>query len=75
LQTIRPGYSLVNLRFGADMGKSELSLNIHNLTNQKPNLGDIGYVGYGTYSSSGVIIPSVATLPTTTVTVQFRRKF
>jgi iron complex outermembrane receptor protein len=75
LQNIRPGYSLVNLRFGADMGKSELSLNIHNLTNEKPNLGDIGYVGYGTYSNSGVIIPSVATLQTTTVTVQYRRKF
>jgi L-alanine-DL-glutamate epimerase-like enolase superfamily enzyme len=39
----RPSYSLANLRFGVQSGPSEASLNIRNLTNAKPNLGDIGY--------------------------------
>ena len=45
-EATRPGFSLVNLRFGVDRRNSELSLNIHNLSNAKPNLGDIGYLGY-----------------------------
>ena len=36
--------SLANLRFGVKHEKQEVSLNIHNLANAKPNLGDIGYV-------------------------------
>lgn len=72
-QATRPGYSLVNLRFGVDFGKSEISLNIHNLTNAKPNLGDIGYVGYAQVNSAGGVIPQVATLPTTTVVLQYTK--
>lgn len=74
-EATRPGYSLANLRLGVDVGKSEISLNVHNLTNAKPNLGDIGYVGYAQFNSSGGVIPNVATLPTTTVLLQYRRDF
>jgi len=74
-EATRPGYSLANLRLGVDLGKSEISLNVHNLTNAKPNLGDIGYVGYAQFDSSGQVIPHVATLPTTTVLLQYRRSF
>lgn len=74
-EATRPGYSLANLRLGVDMGKSEISLNVHNLTNARPNLGDIGYVGYAQFNSSGMVIPNVATLPTTTVELQYRRSF
>ncbi len=58
----RPPYSLANLRFGVKRDKQEMSLNFHNLGNAKPNLGDIGYVGYAQYSPAGVVIPQVATL-------------
>jgi len=74
-EATRPGYSLANLRLGVDVGRSEISLNVHNLTNAKPNLGDIGYVGYAQFDSSGGVIPNVATLPTTTVLLQYRRSF
>ncbi|HEX8754799.1 MAG TPA: TonB-dependent receptor [Steroidobacteraceae bacterium] len=74
-EATRPGYSLANLRLGVDVGRSEISLNIHNLTNAKPNLGDIGYVGYAQFDSSGGVVPNVATLPTTTVLLQYRRSF
>jgi iron complex outermembrane recepter protein len=72
-EATRPGYSLVNMRLGIDFGKSELSLNVRNLTDAKPNLGDIGYVGYAQYNSAGGVIPQVATLPTTTVMVQYTK--
>jgi iron complex outermembrane receptor protein len=52
-----------------------VSLNIHNLTNAKPNLGDIGYVGYAQYASTGTIIPQVATLQPLTVLLQYRYKY
>lgn len=74
-EATRPGYSLANLRLGVDVGRSEISLNVHNLTNAKPNLGDIGYVGYAQFDGSGGVIPNVATLPTTTVLLQYRRSF
>ena len=74
-QATRPGYSLVNLRFGVDRGLSELSLNIHNLFNAKPNLGDIGYVGYAQYNTAGMVIPQVATLQPLTATLQYTKSF
>ena len=71
---IRPSYSLVNTRFGLSWGNSELALNIRNLTNAKPNLGDIGYVGYAQYEQNGTtIIPQVATLPPVTFTLEFKQ--
>jgi outer membrane receptor protein involved in Fe transport len=69
----RPDYSLVNLRVGVDRGSSEVSVNVRNLTNAKPNLGDIGYVGYAQYNSGGYIIPQVATLPPLTVMLQYQK--
>jgi outer membrane receptor protein involved in Fe transport len=77
-QGTRPGFSLVNLRFGIDRGPSELSLNFHNLFNAKPNLGDIGYVGYAQFGASGPaggLIPQVATLQPLTATIQYTRSF
>jgi iron complex outermembrane recepter protein len=74
-QATRPGYSLVNLRLGVDRGEHELSLNLHNVTNAKPNLGDIGYVGYAQYSAAGQVIPQVATLQPFTVTLQYTKSF
>jgi iron complex outermembrane recepter protein len=71
----RPAYFLLNMRFGIDRGRTEVSLNIRNLTNAKPNLGDIGYVGYAQYNGTGTVIPQVATLPPLTVLLQYRRSF
>jgi iron complex outermembrane receptor protein len=68
----RAGYSLVNMRLGVDHGTSELSLNVHNLFNAKPNLGDIGYIGYAQQGPTGVI-PQVATLQPLTVTLQYTK--
>ncbi len=76
-EATRPSYSLANLRFGVDRGQTEVSLNIHNLTNAKPNLGDIGYVGYAQYQNyaEGTIIPQVATLQPLTVLLQYKQSF
>ncbi|MBV9724585.1 MAG: TonB-dependent receptor [Gammaproteobacteria bacterium] len=71
----RPGYGLVNLRFGVDRGRNELSLNFHNLFNVKPNLGDIGYIGYVQLNQAGGPIPQVATLQPFTATLQYTRSF
>jgi len=71
----RPAYSLVNMRFGIDHGQTEVSLNIHNLTNAKPNLGDIGYVGYAQYGSTGTVIPQAATLQPLTILLRYRKTF
>lgn len=50
---------------------------MHNLTNAKPNLGDIGYVGYAQYQNyaAGTIIPQVATLQPLTVILQYKQSF
>jgi iron complex outermembrane receptor protein len=75
LQAERSPYSLLNLRFGVQHEKSEISLNLHNLTNAKPNLGDIGYVGYAQYNAAGTVIPQVATLQPFTVILQYKNNF
>ncbi len=71
----RPSCSLVDARIGIDWDTSELSLNGSNLTNAKPNLGDIGYVGYAQYTQAGTIIPQVATLRPVTFIVEYTRSF
>jgi iron complex outermembrane recepter protein len=71
----RPGYSIVNMRFGVDSGLNEISINIHNLFNAKPNLGDIGYVGYAQLNAAGGVIPQVATLQPLTAMLQYTRSF
>jgi outer membrane receptor protein involved in Fe transport len=75
LEGTRPAYSLVNGRIGVNWDKSELSINGRNLTNAKPNLGDIGYVGYAQYTSAGTVMPQVATLQPLTVTIQYKYNF
>ena len=74
-EATRPAYSLVNLRFGIDRNDTEVSLNVHNLTNAKPNLGDIGYVGYAQFNAAGTVIPQVATLQPLTVLLQYKQSF
>ncbi len=71
----RPPYSLANLRFGVKRDKAEVSLNVHNLTNTKPNLGDIGYIGYAQFNNVGTVIPQVATLQPLTVLLQYKNNF
>src|SRR3984957_17968342 len=71
----RPSYSLANLRVGVKHADSEVSLNVHNLTNAKPNLGDLGYDGYAQYNAQGGLIPQVATLQPLTVLLQYRKNF
>ena len=71
----RSPYSLVNLRFGVQREKSEISLNLRNLTNSKPNLGDIGYVGYAQFTAGGTVLPQVATLQPFTVILQYKNNF
>ncbi len=71
----RPPFSLVNLRLGVKHDKQELSLNFHNLTNAKPNLGDIGYIGYAQFNSAGIVEPQVATLQPFTVLLQYKNNF
>jgi hypothetical protein len=66
---------LVNLRFGVKHEKQELSLNFHNLANSKPNLGDIGYIGYAQFNSAGIVQPQVATLQPFTVLLQYKNNF
>lgn len=68
----RDSYVLVDFRVGVRHGASDVSLNVHNAGNAKPNLGDIGYVGYAQYTRDGTIIPQVATLPARTVLLEYR---
>jgi len=71
----RPSYSMVNLRFGLQRPDSELSLSVRNLTNVRPNLGDIGYLGYAQRDPGDGVIPQVATLQPLTVTLEYRKSF
>jgi iron complex outermembrane recepter protein len=79
----RAPYSLANLRMGVRHERQELSLNLKNLGNAKPNLGDIGYVGYAQFerdytapgSQVGTPIPQVATLQPFTVMLQYKNNF
>jgi len=71
----RAGFGLVNLRFGVDQGDMEYSLNVRNLFSARPNLGDIGYIGYAQYDAAGSVIPQVATLPPLTVMFQVTKSF
>jgi iron complex outermembrane recepter protein len=80
-EVTRPGFPLLNARIGVERGQSQLSLNFTNITNAKPNLGDVGYVGYATFNSQvagfpttpAPPIPQVATLPPFTVMLQYTK--
>ena len=71
----RNSYVLINFRLGVRHGRTSLSINVRNATNAKPNLGDIGYIGYAQYTASRTIIPQVATLRPLTVLLQYRHDF
>ena len=71
----RPSYALLNLRFGWERRATQVSINVRNLANAKPNLGDIGYIGYAQHDANGVVIPQVATLQPLTVLLEFRQSF
>ncbi len=71
----RPSYSLLNLRFGLDRRSTEVSINIRNLTNARPNLGDIGYIGYAQHDANDGVIPQVSTLQPLTVVMELRQSF
>jgi outer membrane receptor protein involved in Fe transport len=75
---VRPAYDLVNASVGLRHGKTELSLYGSNLTNARPNLGDINPISYVRHDGDGPdapIIPRVGTLQPLTVGVQFRQRF
>lgn len=73
---LRPSYRLLNLRAGVAWGSSELVLEVRNAGNARPNLGDLGYLGYQRFdAATGNPVPQVATLPPRTFNVQLRRDF
>jgi iron complex outermembrane recepter protein len=76
---VRPAYNLVNARLGVRWGVYELALFAKNLTNAKPNLGDLNPISYSRYvlNAEGmpVILPRVATLEPFTIGLQFRGSF
>ncbi|HEX7642139.1 MAG TPA: TonB-dependent receptor [Burkholderiaceae bacterium] len=73
---MRPAYTLANLRGGLRWKSSELSLNVANLTDARPNLGDISYVGYERFvAGTSTPMPQVATLPPRTVTLQWSQRY
>ena len=72
---MRASYVLVDLRIGVRRARTEVSINVRNVTNARPNLGDIGYIGYAQYTAGGTVIPQVATLRPLTVLLQYRHDF
>ena len=71
----RGAYVLVDLRIGVRHHGNSISINVRNATNSRPNLGDIGYIGYAQYTAGGTVIPQVATLPPLTVLLQYSHDF
>ena len=71
----RGAYVLVDLRVGVRHHENSISINVRNATNSRPNLGDIGYIGYAQYTAGGTVIPQVATLPPLTVLLQYSHDF
>ena len=71
----RGAYVLVDLRVGVRHHENSISINVRNATNSRPNLGDIGYIGYAQYTAGGIVIPQVATLPPLTVLLQYSHDF
>lgn len=81
----RAGFTVANLRWGLDWGRSELAMYVQNLTNAHPNLGDFNPESYAKHSTDpnaqdsafgvGYIIPRVATLRPMNIGITFRQKF
>jgi hypothetical protein len=64
----------LNLRFGLERGRDELSLFAKNVTNSKANLGDINPIGYVRYQDD-VVLPRVAVLQPLTIGIRYRHGF
>ena len=75
LTLVRPAYGLLNARLGLERGATSLTLSLRNLTNARPNLGDIGYIGYEQFAASGLPTPQVATLPPVNARLELRQAF
>jgi iron complex outermembrane receptor protein len=72
----RAAYCLANLRSGVRWDGSELSLGVKNLGNEKPNLGDIGYIGYQRYvPGTTTPMPQVVTVAPRTITLEYQARF
>jgi len=75
---IRPSYELLNASIGINHASTEVSLYGANLTNERPNLGDINPISYVRHDGAGPdapVIPRVGTLPPLTFGIQFRQRF
>jgi len=76
---VRPAYNLVNGRLGVRWDRYEIALFLRNLTNAKPNLGDLNPISYSRYvlnaEGQPVILPRVATLEPFTFGLEFRGSF
>lgn len=76
---VRPAYDLVNANLGVRWGANELSLFFKNLTNAKPNLGDLGAISFNRYvpNAEGVetLLPRVATELPFTFGIQYHSSF
>jgi iron complex outermembrane receptor protein len=74
-----PSYSLVNFNTGVTFGNSDLSLYVKNLTNARPNLGDIQQTAYPQVikEPNGQLEDylEVGLLPPLTVGLQFKQHF
>ena len=81
----RAGFSVLNARFGADVGNSEVALYLQNILNARPNLGDYNPESYAKHSTSpadyapgfgaGYIVPRVATLRPFNLGLTWRYRF
>jgi outer membrane receptor for Fe3+-dicitrate len=72
----RAGYSVFNASLGLEWAKSQLSLYAANLSNARPNLGDINPESYAKHDpDTGYLIPRVATLRPLNIGLQFRQHF
>ena len=73
---VRAGYSVFNASLGLEWGKSQLSFYGTNLTNARPNLGDINPESYAKHDpTTGFLIPRVATLRPLGLGIQFRQRY
>lgn len=80
---IRAPYTIVNASFGvrwdtSSKYHSELALDIRNLTDQRPNLGDLGDLEFPAHAGTGPnapLLPVVVTLPPLTANLQYRLRF
>lgn len=72
----RAPYRLANLRAGLRRAHDEWSLEMRNLTGARPNLGDIGYIGYQRFEpGTGLPVPQVATLPPRAFVIRYVRRW